>query len=111
CPPSQLVLLRVLRLFLRTYPCRLFLKKRFMQSRNRFLYFFFFNRKCEVDTRRSLRNQRHVDVADCAERSRRDSWCALQAFTHNTNYRSPFFHTNCSKLFKIRDDSWKRTRV
>ncbi len=75
-----------------------------VQSPDCFVHTFFFDRKRKIDTRRALRNQRHVDVADRAEYFRRNSRRSSQTFSNNTNDRSPFFNSHRSESFKFLDD-------
>ncbi len=71
----------------------------------------FFDRKSKVYTRRALRDERHVDVADRAEHARRNSRCAAQTFTNHTNNRASLFNSHGSELFQFGNDRRQCARI
>src|ERR1051325_3745353 len=79
-------------------------EKLFMQSRHRFLHAFFLNREREVNTRRSLRDQRDVDVADRTEHARGNTARAAQTFANHANDRASLFNSDGPERFELRND-------
>src|SRR3990172_2591836 len=75
-----------------------FTEKCLVQSCNGFDDATLFDRESQVDARRSLGNQRDINIINRAEHSCRNAWCPAQAFTNHTHNRSISIHCYCPEL-------------